>query len=218
MAGHEWKATIYSRHAGNSCPVCSGRKTVTGVNDLQTLFPDVAEAWHQTKNLPLRHQDVSGGSQSRVWWVCSEDASHEWKASIANRAKNHSGCPRCSTTGYDSTKAGLLYFIATVDDQARKVGITNGGSKNDRLKGFGSKGWVVVRTWESEDGELIAKAEALVLRWLRNERGVEPYFGKGDLVGLAGYSETFSAHYASDQEIIAKVEQVLSELTNMEPI
>lgn len=218
MEGHEWKAVIYSRNAGNSCPVCSGSKTVTGVNDFQTLFPEIAGEWHPNKNLPLRPQDVSGGSQSRVWWVCSDDPSHEWEASLANRAKNRSGCPRCSTTGYDSTKAGLLYFIATVDDQARKVGITNGGSKNDRLKGFGSKGWVVVRTWESEDGGLIAKTEALVLRWLRKEREVQPFFGKGDLVGLAGYSETFSAHYASDQEIIEKIEQVLLELNSIEPI
>lgn len=209
--GHEWRAAIYSRVAGNSCPVCSGRVTISGVNDLQTRFPELARTWHPSKNLPLSPDSVSAGSSSKVWWICDNDSSHEWQASISNRAKNSSGCPSCSTTGYDSTKPGILYFIQTVDGRGRKIGITNSGRKNDRVRSFTNRGWKILGIWESEDGQLIARAEASVLRRLRTEMEIQPYLAKSDLVGLAGYSETFSADYATDQEIKALIQKTITD-------
>lgn len=211
--GHEWRAAIYSRVAGNSCPVCSGRLTITGVNDLQTRFPEVAKSWHPSKNLPLKPDAVSAGSSKKAWWICENDLSHEWQASIANRAKNASGCPRCSTTGYDSTMPGILYFIQTADGRGRKIGITNSGRKNDRVTSFTKRGWKIIETWESNDGQLIFEVETIVLRRLKSEFKIQPYLAKNDLVGLAGYSETFSADYATDQEIKEILDQTLSDLS-----
>jgi hypothetical protein len=211
--GHEWRAAIYSRTAGNSCPVCSGRLIVTGINDLQTLFPEVAKAWHPSKHLPLNSDSVSAGSSKKTWWICEKDSSHEWRASISNRAKNSSGCPRCSTTGYDSTLPGILYFLRTEDGKGRKVGITNSGRKNDRLASFQRKGWKIIETWESHNGQLISQAETSVLRKLRAQFRIQPYLAKSDLVGLAGYSETFSSDYVTDQEIKELIDETLSDLT-----
>jgi hypothetical protein len=42
--GHNWSAAIASRSgSGVGCPKCSGRDVITGENDLQTLFPKVAQ-------------------------------------------------------------------------------------------------------------------------------------------------------------------------------
>ena len=35
--GHEWQAVVASRNRGSGCPYCSGRKAISGINDLETL-------------------------------------------------------------------------------------------------------------------------------------------------------------------------------------
>ncbi len=57
---HSYKMTVHkkvSRNAG--CPVCSGHKTVKGVNDFATLYPELAKEWHPEKNGNLKPTDVS---------------------------------------------------------------------------------------------------------------------------------------------------------------
>ena len=95
--GHEWIASVNSRtgkgHTG--CPFCSGRKVLTGYNDLCTLYPDIAKEWHNTKNGDLKPTDFTCGSNVIVWWKCSKG--HEWQAMVNSRTgKNGHGCPICS--------------------------------------------------------------------------------------------------------------------------
>ena len=91
--GHEWRAAISSRNAGNGCPVCSNFLVVEGVNDLATVNPELAKEWNYEKNNPLTPKQVTGGSTKVVWWKCN--SGHEWKASIVNRNNTNSSCPFC---------------------------------------------------------------------------------------------------------------------------
>ena len=91
--GHEWNAVIYSRTNGSDCPVCSGHKVVSSINDLATIRPDLAKQWHPTKNGELKPSTVTAGNGKKVWWVCEKE--HQWEARIDHR--NHGiGCPYCS--------------------------------------------------------------------------------------------------------------------------
>jgi len=93
--GHEWEATVDSRTSqGLGCPVCSGRKLLTGYNDLATRFPDIAAQWHPTRNADLVPAQVSKGSGKKVWWRCEEG--HEWEAPVDRRTRQSTGCPFCS--------------------------------------------------------------------------------------------------------------------------
>lgn len=97
--GHSWQAAVFSRtrekHTG--CPYCAGRKVLAGFNDLATLKPTVAKEWHPTLNGELRPEDVTLGSNRRVWWRCRE--SHVWQAAIYSRTrKKGAGCPVCAGT------------------------------------------------------------------------------------------------------------------------
>ena len=93
--GHSWQASIVSRaHSGAGCPVCAGKVVVPGENDLASQFPQVAREWNTAKNAPLTAQQVSAYSNLRVWWVCA--LGHEWKAAIAARTHNTTGCPYCA--------------------------------------------------------------------------------------------------------------------------
>ena len=90
---HSWEAVINSRKDGRGCPYCSGNKVFIGFNDLASINPLLAEEWHQTKNEKIRPQDVTDGSNIKVWWQCKKG--HEWKASVKSRKKGN-GCPYCS--------------------------------------------------------------------------------------------------------------------------
>ena len=93
--GHSWDATIASRASGGKgCPVCAGQKVVSGYNDLQTLFPDVAKYWDYEKNGKLKPSQVSSKTKRVVWWVC--DKGHSYDMSVDKKTSRGFGCPICS--------------------------------------------------------------------------------------------------------------------------
>ena len=101
---HEWIARVGERSRGSGCPYCSGRYP-TKTNNLYVKFPEVAKAWHPTKNKPLTAKDVTSRSNQKVWWKCTKD--HEWDATIASRSGGNN-CPECS--GKKAGKDNNLQF------------------------------------------------------------------------------------------------------------
>lgn len=98
-ADHKWKAAIYSvagseKKKTKGCPFCSSRR-VSKSNSFQENFSDISKEWHPTKNKNLTPDQVTYGSQKKVWWQCKKNSRHEWEAVIANRSKGK-GCPFCS--------------------------------------------------------------------------------------------------------------------------
>ena len=93
--GHEWQETIVNRTIrGYGCPVCSGHRVLAGFNDLATIYPDIAEEWHPTKNADATPSKVSPTSNRKVWWICRKG--HEWQARIGSRTLKRAGCPVCN--------------------------------------------------------------------------------------------------------------------------
>ena len=77
-------------------------KCITGVNDLLTLRPDLADEWNYDKNKDLKNafgDDISTpdkvvpGSNRKVWWRCQHN--HEYETQVMNRSNGH-GCPYCA--------------------------------------------------------------------------------------------------------------------------
>lgn len=91
--GHEWKAVVSARSNGTGCPYCAGSLTETGVNDLMTLNPSLAEEWNYEKNEGIDIRKISLHSSRRVWWKCK--MGHEWQTRVARRALGD-GCPFCA--------------------------------------------------------------------------------------------------------------------------
>ena len=94
---HRWGAVIYSRVGGGSgCPSCSGR-VATPTNNLSFCFPEIAKQWDYEANFPLRPEDVTSSSGQKVWWKCTKNSTHRWKAAVYSRTgKNKNGCEYCS--------------------------------------------------------------------------------------------------------------------------
>ena len=93
--GHSWQAAAVSRiRKRTECPVCAGRKVISGENDLATVLPQLAAQWDAEKNGSLTPENVSPNSNRRVWWRCEKG--HAYCAVIAYRAQSNSGCPYCT--------------------------------------------------------------------------------------------------------------------------
>ena len=60
----------------------------------ENLSDSLKKEWNYIKNDGLNPEDFSCSSSKIIWWRCQKG--HEWQATIANRAKNGSGCPYCS--------------------------------------------------------------------------------------------------------------------------
>ncbi len=88
---------------GHGCPFCNGKRASV-TNALSVVAPHLAAQWHPTKNGTLRPDDVTKGSDRRVWWRCPEGPDHEWEAAMSDRWKN-SGCPFCSSKRVSVTNA-----------------------------------------------------------------------------------------------------------------
>ena len=92
--GHEWDSVIQVRVRYNSgCPICKGRRLLSGFNDLLTKRPDLVAQWHPTLNGDLSVQDIIYSSGKSAWWL--GDCGHEWEALIRNRTILGNGCPIC---------------------------------------------------------------------------------------------------------------------------
>jgi hypothetical protein len=59
---------------------------------LKVLRPDLASEWDYEKN-KIIPEDVSLGSNKKVWWKCKYG--HSWNEAISNRCRGR-GCPYCS--------------------------------------------------------------------------------------------------------------------------
>lgn len=98
--GHRFRSSTNAmsriKEGMNGCAVCSGKKLLTGFNDLATRLPEVAKLWHPTKNAPLSPADVTRATTKKVWWRCPDDDRHEWLASVASRSRGQ-GCPICTS-------------------------------------------------------------------------------------------------------------------------
>jgi hypothetical protein len=90
--GHEWECSISARTGPKSnCPYCCNQKINKG-NSLSTTHKFISSQWDYGKNYPLTPDDVSAGSEKKVWWKCEKG--HEWESLILNR-KHGNGCPHC---------------------------------------------------------------------------------------------------------------------------
>lgn len=110
--GHSWQALISNRvKAGVGCPYCGHRKVLTGFNDLQTIYPDIAKEWDYEKN-DISPNQIAAMSSRRAWWICPQG--HSYEKIISNRTEQGQGCPVCRAL--DNEKGSML--IPGVNDLA----------------------------------------------------------------------------------------------------
>lgn len=93
--GHEWNQRINHIVNGVGCPVCAGKKIIKGINDLESLYPEIAKVWDYEKN-KNNPSEFSPHSQKKVWWTCINN--HSYERVISSQVLQNGKCPICKSS------------------------------------------------------------------------------------------------------------------------
>ncbi len=94
--GHSTQATADSRKKNpSSCPVCSNKLVVTGVNDMATTHPTLSMEFDIEKNFPITPETINAGTRKVLWWKCPEG--HNYDMDGMHRVTQNAKCPVCSS-------------------------------------------------------------------------------------------------------------------------
>ena len=105
--GHEWEAQVYNRINNKSnCPYCTSKRPSKEYNFL-IINKELTKEWNYIKN-HKQPDEFLPVSQRLVWWVCSK-CTHEWEATIANRVKGMTGCPKCTESKGQSKISNIFH-------------------------------------------------------------------------------------------------------------
>jgi len=143
---HVWRARISNRWWSRSrCPYCSGHK-VTPANALATQFPALVSEWDHMRNGTLTAHGVAARSHLSVWWCCTRDSTHRWKARIDDRTGHQAGCPVCAgkrPVPRGARKGPLNALADRSPKLAREWDHARNGTTTPRHVSFGShfKAW-----------------------------------------------------------------------------
>ena len=93
-------------------------------NSLAEVHPELVSEWSE-KNLPLTPDDITFGSNKKVWWKGA--CGHEWQISVKARSSGEK-CPYCS--GYIFLKPEMkegnprrLYSLDEITEIFCKLGL-----------------------------------------------------------------------------------------------
>ena len=141
---HIWESTIEKRTSGRGCAICRGFKVVKS-NCLATTHPFLAKQWHTPLNGDLTPNDVTSGSNKKVWWKCDKGDDHVWESTIGNRSSGR-GCAICSNRKFVHSNS----LAMTHPQLAEEFHPTLNGriTKNDVGAGSHKKVW-----WKCEKGD-----------------------------------------------------------------
>ena len=97
--GHSFEQLIFRYSSkGFYCIICQNTQLVQEVNDLKTMYPEIAADWDYEKNkFPPEHYKIN--SNKKVWWLCP-DGHPSYQRTIRERTFGRDKyCPICMNTG-----------------------------------------------------------------------------------------------------------------------
>ena len=147
--GHEWETSVKARSNGEKCPICSGAKVVSGINDLSTLKPELTSEWSEKNK--IKPTEVSIGSHKKVIWKCK--LGHEWAATVKSRTINKTGCPYCS---HNKVLAGFNDLATVLPEVAAEWSDRNEKKPTEVTSFANSKAWWKCETCGYEWNTLIS--------------------------------------------------------------
>ena len=168
--GHIFEASIKSRVNGrlrtnkqgvtirykSKCPICTNKRILTGLNDLQTTNPEIsveAHGWDPSL--------VFAGSNKKFEFKCPNG--HVYLTRLKNRLQGH-GCPTCAPSGFKNDSKGWVYLLENIQFEYLQVGITNNPTK--RLANHFAQGWELLDLLGPIEGHEAANLERQILNCL----------------------------------------------------
>lgn len=63
---------------------------------MSETHPEIAKEWNFQLNGDLKPENITFGSNKKVWWTCIKNQEHIWQATVNNRTNKGSKCPYCN--------------------------------------------------------------------------------------------------------------------------
>ncbi|PJE23848.1 MAG: lysine biosynthesis protein LysW [Mycobacterium sp.] len=113
--GHEWEESVRDRNKYQRylCPQCR-----TILDSLAYQFPLLANEWSPRNPVTAWHVRPNGTTLFAPEWVCSNDPTHLWIATLTSRT-NGSDCPECRETGKSKVELDHLAAANEIFGKAR---------------------------------------------------------------------------------------------------
>lgn len=172
LKGHSWRAKIAGRVKNkHSCPYCSNHKILVGYNDLATTHPEVIKWWDFEKNKNFNLEELTFGSDKKVWWKCEKD--HSFQSVIKSRTYKRSGCPICSNRiiikGINDVVSVFPEILDMIDTSLTNIDDLRKVSKGSKQKAW----WRCIKghnSWEaSVKSRLLLKSGCPVCSGIRSQ-------------------------------------------------
>lgn len=144
--GQEFESKIFSvvrsvMNGNTGCPVCAGKKIVSGINDVATKCPMAAAMWSD-KNA-FTPSEAPAGSHKKAIFVCP-DCGQEFESSICNVVNSlmhyRTGCPVCRGL---KVVSGINDLATKCPAAANMWGSKNACSPNEVSAGNNKMAWFV---------------------------------------------------------------------------
>lgn len=108
---HSYFSEVSSKAKGHGCPYCSGKRILSGFNDLETICKKkgityLLEEWDYDKNSFLPSQ-VAPNSEKKIWWNCP--SGHSYLSRVDNRFHGK-GCAICAKEKKTSFPEQAIFF------------------------------------------------------------------------------------------------------------
>lgn len=118
----------------DTCPYCSGKKAIPGVNDLLTLFPQIAAEWDYESNDDISPTDISPNSWKPFNWICPKGHHYSMKVHLRTHSTKSIDCPKCVKAHSTSfPEQAFFYYTKQFYPEAinRYKGLTKTGLELD---------------------------------------------------------------------------------------
>lgn len=100
---HTFKMSPKTRHHGQNCPFCSGRR-LAPERSLGSRYPELIAEWDEFRNQGKTPFDFTFASHHNAWWICPNGHSYQAKISSRTRKPRGSGCKTCFDNRGKNTK------------------------------------------------------------------------------------------------------------------
>jgi len=125
--GYKWSSSPNARVRVNKiskCPHCEGRVAMPGVDDLETLYPEVAKSWDYERNGNLLPSQVRPYSNKKYYWICPV-CGNSYAALPGNRIKGHV----CRNCGNDKISKKKAKMVGQYDENGLLINTYQGAKK-----------------------------------------------------------------------------------------
>lgn len=158
-SSHIWETTVIcrTRKRSTGCPFCAGQRPIFGINDLQTLYPKIAQNLFE-----IDPKTICAYSNKRVWWKCP--LGHLTQNTPNNMVKGSHGCGKCAHFGYSVDLPGYIYFARHETLTALQIGISN--RPLSRTRHHELRGWTILDVVGPMNGSEALRLETSIRKHL----------------------------------------------------